>query len=230
MGASLAVENVSKSFGPLQVIKQWTLTLNPGERLVILGPSGSGKTTFLRMAAGLDQPSSGDLRVSSANVGFVFQEPRLIPWRTVKQNLLFVNQTGDVASILSRLKLNGFEDYLPAQLSGGMQQRVNLARALIIDPDLLILDEAFSSLDLPVKLSIMRDINDQWKEKQFTILAVTHDLKEALSMADKILVVSSRPSHIIQEFKVGLDREHRSFTDPHLLGLESELLDMISGI
>lgn len=230
MGASLTANNVSKAFGPLRVIEGWNLSLKQGERLVILGPSGSGKTTFLRMAAGLDTPSSGHLQVSSAQVGFVFQEPRLIPWRTIKQNLLFVNETGAVDETLTRLRLNGFEDYLPAQLSGGMKQRVNLARALIVDPELLILDEAFSSLDLPVKLEIMKDMLDQWRERQFTLVAVTHDLKEALGMADKILIVSSRPSHIIKEFSVELDKSHRNFTDPQLLRLESELLHIISNV
>ncbi|MEN6392113.1 MAG: ABC transporter ATP-binding protein [Syntrophomonas sp.] len=230
MGASVTVEEACKNYGTLQVIDRWSLNISGGERLVILGPSGAGKTTFLRLIAGLENLTSGSIRVSSKQVGFVFQEPRLIPWRTVKQNLLFVNQEADVDGMLSKLKLTGFENYLPAQLSGGMQQRVNLARALIVDPRLLILDEAFGSLDLRVKLSIIRDIIDQWQEKRFTMVAVTHDLKEALCIADSILIVSSRPSQIVHRFSVHLERGHRAFTDPELLRLESELLSIMSEI
>lgn len=227
MGASVSTKNLGKLFGTLQVIDNWTLDIAPGERVVILGPSGSGKTTFLRIIAGLDAPASGSVNVSSNRVGFVFQEPRLIPWRSVEQNLNFVNQGSDVNDILQRLKLNGFEDYRPAQLSGGMQQRVNLARALIVDPLLLILDEAFGSLDLPVKLAIMQDMLEQWKEKRFTLVAVTHDLKEALYMADRIIIVSNRPSRIIHQFHVKLGEENRNFSDPQLLHMESELMSMI---
>lgn len=230
MGASVTVAEACKNYGTLPVIDRWSLDITSGERLVILGPSGAGKTTFLRLIAGLENLSSGTIKVSSNRVGFVFQEPRLIPWRTVKQNLLFVNQEANVDNMLSRLKLTGFESYLPAQLSGGMQQRVNLARALIVDPLLLILDEAFGSLDLRVKLSIIRDIIDQWKENQFTMVAVTHDLKEALCIADSILIVSSRPSRIVHRFSVDLERGHRAFNDPELLRLESELLSIMSEI
>lgn len=230
MGASVTVEEACKNYGTLQVIDHWSLNISGGERLVILGPSGAGKTTFLRLIAGLESLTSGSIKVSSKQVGFVFQEPRLIPWRTVKQNLLFVNQEADVDSMLSKLRLTGFENYLPAQLSGGMQQRVNLARALIVDPRLLILDEAFGSLDLRVKLSIIRDIIEQWQENRFTMVGVTHDLKEALCIADSILIVSSRPSRIVHRFSVNLERGHRAFTDPELLRLESELLSIMSEI
>ncbi len=227
MGASVNSQKLCKSFDALPVIEEWTIDIEPGERLVLLGPSGSGKTTFLRMIVGLENPSSGSLEVSSSKVGFVFQEPRLLPWRSVKQNLNFVAPGQGVSDILNRLKLSGFENYRPAQLSGGMQQRVNLARALIVDPQLLILDEAFSSLDLPVKSSIIHDLLEQWNEKQFTLIAVTHDLKEALSIADRIIIVSNRPSRIIHEFPVKLDRSGRSFGDPELLLLESHLMSII---
>lgn len=230
MGASLKIDQVSKSFGDLQVIDRWSFNIEPGERLAILGPSGSGKTTFLRMIAGLEAWTGGRVEVSKSRVGFVFQEPRLIPWRTVQQNIHFVNQAGNVDDMIARLRLSGFEEYLPSQISGGMQQRVNLARALIVDPHLLILDEAFGSLDLRVKLSIISDIIDQWMEKHFTIVAVTHDLKEALCIADTILIISSRPSRIIQRFPVPLIKGHRAFNDPNLLKLESELLSLIAGI
>lgn len=224
MAACLIVDNLSKSYGTLTVFQNWNVDIKEGERVVILGPSGSGKTTFLRLIAGLESPDGGLITNHHHKTGFVFQEPRLIPWRSVKQNLLLVNEQGSYQDILNRLSLSGFEDYYPAQLSGGMKQRVNLARAMITNPDLLILDEAFSSLDLSVKTSIMTDINKLWEEEQFTIIAVTHDLKEAIFMADRILILSGRPSRIIKEITVKIPCQ-RKFSDPGFLQLESELID-----
>ncbi len=229
MAAGIEIRNLYKSFRNLKVLNDWNLTVNEGEKVVLLGPSGAGKTTFLRLLAGLENPTSGYISLSKQRISFVFQEPRLIPWRTVKNNLLFVNPQADVARILAGLQLSGFENYLPGQLSGGMRQRVNLARALISEPDLLILDEAFTSLDLPTKLKISADLMEQWKIKKFTLIAVTHDLKEALFLADRILVLSSSPARILYDFKVELG-EQRSFSDPKLLALESHLLEIISGI
>ncbi len=225
----LMVDKLYKYYGPLTVLDNWNLTISKGQRLVLLGPSGAGKTTFLRIISGLEEPSSGVVNSFDQKIGFVFQEPRLIPWRSIKNNLLFVNQNGDHKQILDRLRLTGFEDYLPSQLSGGMKQRVNLARALITRPDLLILDEAFSSLDLRVKASIMEDINQLWLENKFTIIGVTHDLKEALYLADRIIILSSRPSQIIEEIRVDLGPD-RSFSSPDLLKIESQLIDIMCSI
>jgi len=228
VAASVEIRNISKTYGRLKVIDDWDLAIGQGQRMVVLGPSGAGKTTFLRMVAGLEQPDTGKIRLSSSKTAFVFQEPRLIPWRSVRDNLRFVNPAADVSAILKQLRLEGFEDYMPAQLSGGMQQRVNLARALIIEPDLLILDEAFTSLDLPFKLNLIQDLLEYLKMKRFTMLMVTHDLKEALYLADRILVLSAAPARILHDFTVRLE-EHRSFSDPELLRQESELLDLMSG-
>jgi NitT/TauT family transport system ATP-binding protein len=168
MDHCLVVKGLSKNYDSLPVLDNWNLSLNWGQRLVFLGPSGAGKTTFLKSLAGREEASQGHIENYCRKIGFVFQEPRLIPWRSVKENLLFINPRGDFASLLSRLRLAGFEDYFPSQLSAGMKQRVNLARALIIQPDLLILDEAFSSLDLSVKTSIMENMS--WEPCHFDTL------------------------------------------------------------
>lgn len=223
---AIMVNNLCKSYNNLDVLKQWNLTINSSERIVLLGPSGAGKTTFLRIAAGLEKQTSGQIVNNCSRVGFVFQEPRLIPWRNVRQNLQFIKDDVDVSHILKRLNLSDFANYYPNQLSGGMKQRVNLARALINEPDLLILDEAFSSLDLKVKLGIMQDVLKQWQEKRFTMLTVTHDLKEALLIADRIIIISAAPAVILHDFKVDLG-EVRDFSDPRLLEMESELLKLI---
>lgn len=226
MAVQVSINKLCKSFGSLAVLDNWNLDINEAQRLVLLGPSGSGKTTFLRLITGLDSPDSGEIAINTNKLAFVFQEPRLIPWRTVRDNLFFVQPEADIEGILTQLRLSGFEHYFPGQLSGGMQQRVNLARALVTEPDLLILDEAFASLDLPVKLEIMQDLSEHWQEKQFTIISVTHDLKEALCLADRILILSQRPARIAHDFRVELGQK-RSFSDPEFLRLESELLNLL---
>ncbi|MGE5397182.1 MAG: ABC transporter ATP-binding protein [Chitinophagales bacterium] len=227
MAASVKTVRLCKNYDDLKVLADWNITISTGERVAILGPSGSGKTTFLRLIAGLEQPDSGSIKVDSSKIAFVFQEPRLIPWRNVRENLLFVNPGANTAEVLQHLNLSDFEEYYPAQLSGGMRQRVNLARALITNPELLILDESFTSLDLPFKLGIIRDLLAWWKEKRFTIVTVTHDLKEALYLSDRVLILSGRPAQIANDFKVDLE-EQRSFSDPELLRMESRLLELIS--
>ncbi|MGI6468003.1 MAG: ABC transporter ATP-binding protein [Syntrophomonadaceae bacterium] len=226
MGASIELVGVHKDFGQLKVLENWDLVINPAERIAVLGLSGSGKTTFLRLLAGIEAPTQGRLTVVSQKTGFVFQEPRLIPWRTIRQNLLFVNEQANIDELLKTLHLEGFADYLPAQLSGGMKQRVNLARALAVSPDLLLMDEAFASLDLKVKVDIMNDVMQLWQQRRFTMVTVTHDLKEALYLSDRIILISNRPARIIHQFVVNL-KEPRQFSSPELLALEGELLRIV---
>lgn len=227
MEECIAARQLYKSFHSLDVLSNWNLSIAQGQRVVLLGPSGSGKTTFLRMVAGLDSPSSGELTVCTKRIAFVFQEARLIPWRNVAQNLSFVNPDGAVQETLANLRLQGFAGYYPAQLSGGMRQRVNLARALLVKPELMLLDEAFSSLDPAVKIRIMEDLLTEWRKSPFTMLMVTHDLKEALFLADRILVLSRLPARITHDIPVPLG-ENRTLYSPKLLGMEAEILKIMT--
>jgi len=228
MGNLIVITNLAKSFDDKKVLDNINLSICKSERAALIGPSGSGKTTLLRIISGLETPSQGTVQIHTRNIGYVFQEPRLIPWRTVEQNLLFVNPDAELEDILAKLRLKDFKNHYPHQLSGGMKQRVNLARALITNPDLLILDEPFSSLDLPIKLEIINDVLLQWQERKFTMILVTHDLKEALLLADRIIILSSSPGRIIKDLTVDLNPVNRKISDPALFSIESDILHVLS--
>ena len=228
MGNILEVNDLSKSFGNLKVIDGWDLELKKGEKLILVGPSGCGKTTFFRIVSGLEKATSGSVTVFAQKVGYVFQEPRLFPWRTVFDNLKIIrDDEKKIKEVIKMMSLEGFEELIPSKLSGGMKQRVNLARALLVEPDLLILDEPFSSLDLKIKLAIMNDIEKLWSKYKFSLLMVTHDLKEAIFLADKVIILSSRPSKILRTFDINLEMNERDITDKHFLELESKITRFI---
>lgn len=229
MGHLINIANLEKSFHGRKVLDNINLSVDKSERIAIIGPSGSGKTTLLRIISGLETPSQGIVEIHTHNIGYVFQEPRLIPWRNVEENLLFVKQDADLEDILAKIRLQGYKKHYPHQLSGGMKQRVNLARALITNPDLLIMDEAFSSLDLPIKLGIINDVLSQWQERGFTMLIVTHDLKEALLLADRIVILSSSPGQIVEDMSLDLEL-NRKISDPALLKLEADILHILSNV
>lgn len=228
MGNVLKVERLTKRFGDLLVLDNWNIKLRKGERVVLLGPSGCGKTTFFRIVADLDKHYDGNVEIFVNKIGYVFQEPRLLPWRTINNNLKIIrdNET-KIKEIISMMGLEGFENLLPSRLSGGMKQRVNIARALLVEPDILIMDEPFTSLDLNIKLSIIEDINKLWERNRYSLLMVTHDIKEALLLADRILIVSQRPSHILNEFLIDLPKENRNLIDSNFLSLEAKIMSFI---
>ena len=200
----IRVAHLGVRFGEHRVLEGWNMEIHPGERVVLLGESGCGKTTFLKILGGLLKPSEGSISGAPSRVGFVFQEPRLIPWARVARNVRFANPACPVEDLLERVHLAGWEHAYPRELSGGMHQRVNLARALAVEPELLLLDEAFSSLDLRQKFAIMDDLLEFWKRQSCTILMVTHDITEALYLGDRILFLQGSPSRIAGEMKVEL--------------------------
>lgn len=222
MGALLRVVRLRKTFGRVTVIDGWDLEVEEGERVAILGPSGCGKTTFLRIVAGIEKNYEGEVTLKAERIGYAFQEPRLIPWITVVENLRLVrDEPSKIAELLAEFDLEGFEKFYPWQISEGMRQRVNLARALLFEPDLLLLDEPFDALDLKTKIKVMEHIVWKWKEKGFSIVFVTHNLKEALFLADRILIVSGRPTRILDEFVV--KERPSSFLDEGISKMEQEL-------
>ena len=239
---ALDVEGVTHRYDldgrDLQVLDDVSLNLVPGEFVALLGPSGCGKSTLLRLAAGLETPTIGKVREDGRPITrpdpdriLVFQDATLFPWRTVRANIaigleargLIREQEYRIDEVLKLVKLEGFADFFPHQLSGGMAQRAALARALVNDPKLLLLDEPFGKLDSLTRLKMQNELLDLWKSAGFTALLVTHDVEEALLLADRVIVLSDRPASIVAEVRV--DQPHpRRRDDAHLVALRRELL------
>ena len=184
----LELKNVSLSYGDLRVLRDVSLRLDPGERIAVMGLSGCGKTSLLRVIAGLQSPDSGTVERTARRLSFVFQEPRLLPWLTAEENVRLVlpdaHQGEDAAAWLSRFGLGDAADKLPAELSGGMQQLVSLARALVCTPDFLLLDEPFKALDAAAKQNAIATVSDG---TDAAIILVTHDACEAESLGCRVM-------------------------------------------
>ncbi|KZL13121.1 ATP-binding cassette domain-containing protein [Pseudovibrio sp. Ad26] len=229
----LSVSVEDHRYHPLQqTLAPSALELKKGEVVSIIGPSGCGKSTFLRIAAGLIEASSGKISSAADRTAILFQEHRLLPWKSLLNNISFGLQ-GQKFSKFQRMKkaravayAMGFtEDDLikyPSELSGGMRQRGALARALAVEPDLLFLDEPFSALDIGRRRDLYRLVLHEVDEKQCSVLMVTHDVTEALALSDRVLVMAPDPGHFAKEYEVPLARSER--TRRNLLELEASLL------
>ena len=184
----LELKNVSLSYGDLRVLRDVSLRLDPGERIAVMGPSCCGKTSLLRVIAGLQSPDSGTVERTARRLSFVFQEPRLLPWLTAEENVRLVlpdaHQGEDAAAWLSRFGLGDAADKLPAELSGGMQQLVSLARALVCASDLLLLDEPFKALDATAKQNAISAVSGG---TDAAIILVTHDAREAEALGCRVI-------------------------------------------
>ncbi|MDP1545757.1 MAG: ABC transporter ATP-binding protein, partial [Anaerolineales bacterium] len=202
----------------LNALDDLSFTIRPREFVCFLGPSGSGKTTLLKALAGLIQPTSGSVHFMYRHrpkIGMVFQQASLMPWRTVMENMqlpLELEGAGQVKAqnkareMINLVGLKGFEDSLPRDLSGGMAQRVGIARALIHDPDLLLLDEPFASLDALTRERMWTELSNIWQAKQKTVIMVTHSINESLFLADRVLVLTQRPGKIKMDMEVDIPR------------------------
>jgi ABC-type nitrate/sulfonate/bicarbonate transport system ATPase subunit len=239
MAESVVISGVSRSFGRadtvLAVLQGVNLTIDPGEFLAILGPSGCGKSTLLRMIAGLDRPTSGTVRLGSEPVtdvdprcAVVFQEPRLLPWRTVTGNVE-LGQRGQKdglspRGILERVGLAGFDDAYPHQLSGGMAQRAALARALIGRPEVLLLDEPFAALDALTRIQMQDLLVETFRMPRPTVVMVTHDVDEALRLADRIVILGHRPAAVTATFHVPAGVPGSAERDVAIARMRAEIL------
>jgi NitT/TauT family transport system ATP-binding protein len=222
MPRKLEITGLSKWFGGLEALRGIDIAVERGEFIAVVGPSGCGKTTFLRMVAGLEPATSGTILLDGrqvhgpgSNRGFVFQNDSLLPWRTVLANALIgpevAGQVGEkertrTLDLLKLVGLSGFENYYPKQLSGGMRQRVNLARALAIDPDVLLMDEPFASLDAQTREIMQTELLRIWEQGRKTVLFVTHQIDEAVFLADRVLVFARRPGRLQATVEIKLPR------------------------
>jgi NitT/TauT family transport system ATP-binding protein len=221
----LSVRELSAVFpdsnGGLRALEGVSFKVCPQEFVCVLGPSGSGKSTLLRILAGLLPPTSGEVIFHGSEhpqIGMVFQQANLMPWRTVLKNLTLPLELAGMQADEARRKaqemmelvgLDGFGDYWPRDLSGGMAQRVAIARALIHDPDLLLLDEPFGSLDALTRERMWTELSRIWQARQKTVLMVTHSISEALFLADRVLVLTQRPGKVKMDLKVDLPRPRK---------------------
>ena len=225
----LSVKNISKSFGELQVLKGISFDIHKGEKIAILGPSGSGKSTILRCINQLETYDSGEIDymgkpVNSGqalyelrqHIGMVFQAYTLFPWLTVEENIAFglkqrkTKTNAEIKEIVDSyidlVGLRKFEKLYPKSLSGGMKQRVAIARALANDPDVLLLDEPFGALDMQTRTVMQELLLDVWQKSPKTIVMVTHDIEEAVFLADRVVVMSSRPGSVKEIIDIDLER------------------------
>lgn len=222
----------SKSFGEKKILENIEITLQDGEFLSIVGPSGCGKSTFLNIICGLDEDYDGNTNIDIDSIGMMFQEPRLFPWLNVKDNISLIQKQKDDKLILELLMLVGLEKEIntyPNKLSGGMARRVSLVRAFINKPKLILLDEAFISLDTPTALSLKEDFLKFCEAFNPTVILVTHDLSEAISISDNVLFFGNNPTSMI--LKYSNDRAFfNDLTSSNIDVIKNDILDKYPNI
>ncbi|MCL5291338.1 MAG: ABC transporter ATP-binding protein [Actinobacteria bacterium] len=233
-----------KKRSSLQVLADFSISVKEGELFCLLGPSGCGKSTILRIIAGLESPTTGDVWVYGRSVsdvhdmlGMVFQEPTLLPWRTIEGNVYFgleerrvpkAERKEKVSEYLELVGLEGFEHHYPQQLSGGMRQRAALAATLANKPKVLLLDEPFGALDALTRLVMQQELLRILERAQLTVVLVTHSIDEAVFLADRIAIVSPRPGKVESTIVVDIPRP-RDRTDPRFAKLSQEIFELVVG-
>lgn len=246
----LSARELSHTYGTtdgktVTALENISLELQPGTFTCLVGPSGCGKSTLLRILAGLLAPSDGQISFRGQpllrpvrQISIVFQRDNLMPWRTVQDNIVLPLQLAGVKRADRRHRaehmiaitgLEGFEDVYPAELSGGMAQRVTIARGLVTDPDILLLDEPFGALDALTREQMWRELLHIWQQSRATVLMVTHSIREAIFLGDRVLVMSPRPGRLLNEVDVPFERPHTFdlLVDPDFNQLEQQVRTLL---
>ena len=233
----LDIQGVDKQYGKRTVLRNTQLSNESGQFVAIVGRSGCGKTTLLRLLSRLEEKTDGEIRWNQtdrpAKVGIVFQEPRLLPWLTVAENMLF-SQTGAAADnqeqlldhYLRLLRLEPFRDAYPAQLSGGMAQRVSLGRTLCYDPDLILMDEPFGALDYFTRRHLQQELSELFISQQKTVIFVTHDVSEAAYLGQRVLVMDA--GRLVGDVPINAAYPRNPLSG-ELLGAQQQILDLLGG-
>ena len=249
MVGNISIQNVRKEFvnqdssqENIVALNDFTLDIQPGAFVSLIGPSGCGKSTLLRLIGGLDRPSSGSIVLDGKEItkpgsdrGFAFQGSNLFPWLTVEQNIsfglkarhIYKDNKKDVQDFIELIGLNGFEKSYPHQLSGGMNQRASLARALVGHPKVLLLDEPLGALDAFTRMNLQDEILEIWQKHSMTMIMVTHDVDEAIYMSDKVVVMSARPSKVEAVIDIELPRPRARAQDTFQV-YRSKILDILN--
>ncbi|MEC9489492.1 MAG: ABC transporter ATP-binding protein [Halanaerobiales bacterium] len=234
----LELKNINKSFQSLKVLQDLNLEIKKGEICCLLGPSGSGKTTLFRIASGLEKADSGQIiKNNKLRFAYVFQSPRLLPWKTAAENLIFVQENyglekeAELRNLLFELSgLAQFKNAYPHELSGGMQERLELIRAFAVKPDLVFLDEPFKSLDMKTRVNLRKLISVIQAETGITIFLITHDPEEALLLADRIYILAAEAEGIKKEIKVEQPRDSRKIADPELYQELENIMEIFTNL
>ncbi|WP_369149120.1 ABC transporter ATP-binding protein [Streptomyces sp. R44] len=245
--SGLRVEGVGKTFGSLEVLRDLDLFVEPGEFAAVIGPSGSGKSTLFNLVSGLDRPTSGQVRVEgeppggrSGKVAYMPQKDLLFPWRTVLDNTALGLEAQGVRRKEARARadalfadfgLDGFQKAYPSQLSGGMRQRAALLRTVVLERPVLLLDEPFGALDSLTRSDMQIWLAGMWQKYRWTVVLVTHDIREAVLLADTVHVLSPRPATVVERFEVPLSRPRgaEDVTTPGFGAAERRVLDALRG-
>jgi sulfonate transport system ATP-binding protein len=249
MVGAIRISDINKTFKSpdgisedVRALENFSLDIRPGEFISLIGPSGCGKSTLLRLIGGLDKPDNGELFIDDKKItapgsdrGFAFQGSNLFPWLTVEKNIafglkarrIFKDKKEDVKKFIKLVGLEGFEKNYPHQLSGGMQQRVSLARALVGYPSVLLLDEPLGALDAFTRMNLQDEILNIWRENKMTMIMVTHDVDEAIYMSDRVVVMSARPSKVEAVIDINLSRP-RARTQDVFQNYRAQILDILN--
>lgn len=238
----IEVHNLTKNFGDLKVLDDISFNVKKGEFVCIVGPTGCGKTTFLNLLTRIYMPTKGDILIDGEsadpkkhNIAFVFQEPSSLPWKTVEKNLRFGLELkklpkkeidGRVEGIIKKMGLEEFRDSYPNHLSVSTEQRVIIGRAFVMNPDLLLMDEPYGQMDIKLRFYLEDEVLRLWKDSGTTVLFITHNIEEAVYLAERILILSNKPAAIKEDLKIDLPRP-RDVTSKEFIEIRQYITDQI---
>jgi len=236
---SIHIDGLDKHYGNICIYRDFSISFTEGIITCILGRSGCGKTTLLNMIGGITKPEGGNLSgFADRRMSYIFQDPRLLPWKTVEGNVEFVisreipaSERKNITGMLLKLvELDAFAYYYPSQLSGGMRQRVSIARAFACKPDIILMDEPFKGLDISLKNTLIQSFSRIWKAEKHTVIYVTHDVDEALLLGEEIMVMGRAPVQILAREKYNVPFEDRHSEDEQFNTLKKKLVKALGPV